>query len=414
MSKKLLEKEWYRWALVAAATIAMALVSVYEYSWTLYTVPLGKVFRINPGSPILGLTFTIFIMVQALSMVIAGRIADKYGPKLISMLGGIITGIGYLASAFANSIPLLYLTYGFGSIGVGIIYATAISTAIKWFPDKRGLATGIIEIGFGGGSFALSPLIQYIISSISYKAAFTYMGIVQLILITTLAYLFAYPPPQWLPKGWNPEEYEKKRKMIKRSKDNFNVSQMVKTWQWWVIYIAFFLIAGSGLSVIGHLIPYGKSLGFSIAAIIAVFLFPFANGLGRFVMGTISDYLGRTYTMTLSFGVSGISMLLLIFIPKIALLYLALVFTIAFTWGPLFSLFPPLIGDYYGPKNSGANYGLTYTAKALAGIFAGYGASVLFTSYGIRETLIITGLMAILSAILALTLRPPKLLTSKI
>jgi OFA family oxalate/formate antiporter-like MFS transporter len=414
MSNKWLEKGWFRWFLVVAATISMALVSVYEYSWTLYTVPLGKVFNVAPGSAALGLTFTIYIIVQALSMFVAGRIADRYGPRLISMLGGIVTGIGYVSSAFANSLPLLYLTYGFGSIGVGIIYGTAISTAVRWFPDKRGLATGIIEIGFGGGSFALSPLIQYIITSISYRAALVYLGITQLVVITLLAYFFAYPPPQWLPKGFNAEEYERKRKMIKRSKSDFSVSQMVKTWQWWVIYIAFFLIAGSGLSIIGHLIPYGRSLGFSIAAVIAVFLFPFANGLGRVVMGTVSDYLGRPYTMTLSFGISGISMLSVAFIPKIAPLYLALIFLTAFTWGPLFSLFPPLVGDYYGPKHSGANYGLTYTAKALAGIFAGYGASVLFTSYGIKETLVITGLMAIISSILALTLRPPKMPTAQI
>ncbi|WP_009992776.1 MFS transporter, partial [Saccharolobus solfataricus] len=259
MSSKWFEKGWFRWMLVVGATISMALVSVYEYSWTLYTVPLGRVFHVAPGSPALGLTYTIYIIVQALSMFVAGRIADRYGPRLISMLGGIITGIGYISSAFAKSLPILYLTYGFGSIGVGIIYGTAISTAVKWFPDKRGLATGIIEIGFGGGSFALSPLIQYIITSISYTAAFTYMGIVQLIVITLLAFFFAYPPPQWLPKGFNAEEYEKKRKMIKRSKNDYTVSQMVKTWQWWVIYIAFFLIAGSGLSIIGHLIPYGRS-----------------------------------------------------------------------------------------------------------------------------------------------------------
>ncbi|MEM0034479.1 MAG: MFS transporter [Saccharolobus sp.] len=411
MSNKWFDKGWFRWALVVAATIAMALVSVYEYSWTLYTVPLGKIFHISPASPALGLTYTIYIIVQALSMFVAGRIADRYGPRLISIIGGLLTGIGYISSAFASSLPLLYLTYGFGSIGVGIIYGTAISTAVRWFPDKRGLATGIIEIGFGGGSFALSPLIQYIISTISYRAAFIDLGIIQLILITTLAILFAYPPPQWLPKGFNAEEYEKKRKLIKRSKYDFKFTEMIKTWQWWIIYISFFLIAGSGLSIVGHLIPYGKSLGFSIAAIIGVFLFPFANGLGRFVMGTISDYLGRPYTMTLSFGISGISMISVAFIPKIAPLFLALIFIIAFTWGPLFSLFPPTIGDYYGPKYSGTNYGITYTAKALAGIFAGYGASVLFTNYGIKETLVITGLMAIGAAILALTLKPPKIST---
>jgi len=399
--------KYRRWIVVLAAVITMALVSVYEYSWSLYVVPLSKAFHVPSTSAALSLTYTVYIVIQALSMWLSGRYADKHGPKYIAMVAGILTGLGYIGSAYVNSLSMLYLTYGIGSIGVGIIYGTAINAAIKWFPDIRGTVSGLIVLGFGSGSFAISPLINYIIHQYGYQSAFLYIGIVQLIVITSLAYFLEYPPSGWQPPGWNPEEAEKKRKFIKRSTHDFTFSEMVKTWQWWVIYISFILIAGAGLSIIGHLVSYGTTLGFAIAAVIAVYLFPLANGVGRLFAGWVSDIIGRPYSMLTFFVISGLSMIAVRYSGN-SDVFVLLIILIAFTWGPLFSLFPSAVGDYFGPKYSGGNYGFTYTAKAIGGIFAGYGAAVLFTDIGIGSTLLITGLMAIIAGLLAITLKAPK------
>ncbi len=400
-------KRYGRWIPVIAAIFMMSFVSVYEYSWSLFTTPLSHVFHVPASSTYLGLTYTIFIVVQALSMWLAGRYVDKHRPRNISMIAGVITGIGYILSGIATSLPILYITYGIGSIGVGIIYATSVSTALKWFPDKRGTVSGLIVLGYGAGSFALSPLINSIIHTVNYQSAFIDMGIAQLIIITLLALVMVYPPDGWMPTGWDPKKAEEKRRLVKRNTYNFTTKEMVRTWQWVVIYISFILIAGAGLSIVGHLVPYGESLGLSIAAVIAVYLFPLANGLGRLVAGSTSDFIGRPYSMLLFFVISGISMILVSFVHSTDL-FIILIILVAFTWGPLFSLFPSTVGDYFGAKNSGQNYGFTYTAKAIGGIFAGYGASFLFTAIGLSSTLIITGIMAILAGLLAVTLKLPK------
>jgi len=396
-----------RWVPAVAAVFAMAFVSVYQYSWALFLTPLSKVFDMPASSALLGLTYTIYNVVQAISMWLAGRYADTHGPRNISMVAGILAGVGYVACGFAPNISLLYLTYGIGGIGVGIIYATAISTAIKWFPDIRGTVSGLIVLGFGGGSFALSPLIDYIIVSSNYRNAFLYIGIVQVIVVTTASYTLVYPPAGWKPAGWSPEEAEKKRRLVRRNDYEFTLKEMTHTWQWIVIYVSFILISGAGLSIIGHLIPYGQELGFTVVALVSLYLFPFADGVGRLVSGTISDLVGRPHSMLLFYCVSGISMLVLSFNLNPAAFVLLIIIT-AFTWGSLFSLFPSMVGDYFGSKNSGSNYGFTYTAKAIGGVFAGYGASLMLSRIGVSETLIVAGVMAIIAGLLATTLKLPQ------
>lgn len=397
-----------RWIAVISAVFIMSLVSPYEYSWSLFTQPIGNSFGLSANNVFIGLTYSIYIVIQAVTMFFAGRFADKYGARNISIIGGIITGVGWIASSFAPNLITLYLTYGFGSIGVGIIYSTGINTAVKWFPDRRGIAAGIIEIGFGGGAFAISPLLEHIITTYNYQSAFLYFGIAQLIVITVLAYLFMYwPPHEWKLEGWSQLEAEKKHRLVKRATTNLTPKEMVKTWQWTAIFISFFLIVGAGLAIIGHLVSYGRALGFTITALFAVYMFPFFNGFGRFVLATGSDYLGRPYSLGLSFIIAGVSAILISYTHN-AIAYLFLIALFAFTWGPLFSLFPPLVGDFYGPRYAGNNYGLTYIAKAASGLLAGYGFSVIFLSRGIHFTLVMVGIMAIIAGIIGASLKIPK------
>ncbi|MCL4334762.1 MAG: MFS transporter [Candidatus Thermoplasmatota archaeon] len=403
-----------RWIRVITALFAMVFVSVYEYSWTLYTSGIAKAFHTTATAAVVGGVFSTYVVVQAVTMWLFGRYADKHGPRLISIIGGLITGIGYIGSSFAPSLLVLYITYGFGSIGVGIIYATAISSALKWYTGKkRGMMVGLIDLGFGGGAFALSPLIKYIITETSnFRSGFLYIGIAQIIIIPIMGLFFIYPPANFLSPD-EPKAGSKIRKRVKKGPGEYRVAQMVKTWQWTVIYVSFFLIVGAGLAVISHLVPIGEAKGYTVAAFLAVFLFPFANGFGRFVSGTVSDFLGRPLSMLIFFFISGFSMLgaALVSGAAYATLYIVLIMLAAFGWGPLFALYPPTVGDYYGAKHSGANYGFTYTSKALGGLFAGYGFSLILTHYPghfFLIPLVIASIMAIVAGLMGLSLRPPK------
>ena len=169
----------------------MMIIGLYQYSWTLFVKPIGL--ELEATAATVQLTFTIFTTLSTFVQPIAGIYADRRGPFILDLLGGLISGLGWITSSYASSSALLYLTYGMGSIGVGIIYATAVGTANKWFPDRRGLATGLVAFGYGFGAAVLNPLISWVISYEGYRTAFLYMGSAMLLALTILALLSRYP-----------------------------------------------------------------------------------------------------------------------------------------------------------------------------------------------------------------------------
>ncbi|MEM3313620.1 MAG: MFS transporter [Thermoplasmatales archaeon] len=374
------------WLIVLGMIIGMVLVSPYEYSWSFFTVPLGKVFGIAATSYPISTTFSVYIVVQALTMFISGRFLDKrrHLTPYFMALAGFLASIGWILSSFTSKstgLYYLYTVYGIGSIGVGIVYGVGISTALKWFHGKtRGLVVGLIDLGFGAGSFAISPLVHYLIVSRSYHVSFFYVGLIMLIIIP-FGLLVRYPPPNYVPYGKTSEQAEAVRKRVKKSGLELSPSQMVRRWQFYAIYIGFFFIAGAGLAIVGKLVSIGTALGFVISAVIAVYLFPLSNGLGRLVSGIVSDFLGRRESMLLFFGITGIGLLVVGYLHS-SVAYVATIMLIAFGWGPLFTLWPAMTGDYFGQKNSGGNYGVVYTAKAVGGLFAGYGFALIYRLMG--------------------------------
>lgn len=395
--------------IVFGMLMCMVMVSPYEYSWTLFTTPLGKEFGLAASSYPIGTTFSIYIVVQALSMFLSGRFLDKrrnLTPYML-VIAGVLAGSGWLLSSLttkALGLDYLYTVYGIGSIGVGIVYGVGVSTALKWFKGKtRGTLLGLIDLGFGAGSFALSPLVNNLITDYNYHFSFQVLGVMMLVIIIPFGAVVRYPPAGYVPVGKTSEEAERTRKRVKKTGFDMSVSQMVRTWQFYGIYIGFFFIAGAGLGIVGHLIPIGRNLGFTIGALIATYLFPLSNGIGRFVSGVVSDYLGRPLSMLLFFGIGGVDLLVIGSITN-SDAYIATIMLYAFCWGPLFTLWPAIVGDFYGSKNSGGNYGFVYTSKAIAGLFAGYVFSVYFSTYGDKASLILTGVMSLVAALIGVSL----------
>ena len=390
-----------RWIILAAATLSMMIIGLYQYSWTLFVKPISA--ELTATLVAVQLTFTIFTTLMTFAQPLAGIVADQRGPFLLNILGGAIAGAGWIASSYTSSVEILYLTYGMGSVGVGILYATAVGVANKWFPDRRGLATGFASCGYGFGAAVLNPVLSWIIGSQSFREAFLYMGGAMLLSLLALGSLQRYPAADWLPNALA----QKAKVKASVEAHQFRPKEMLGTPQWWLIYLAFILTSQTGLMVTSQLTSMGDSFKLSSSTVLmATVIFPLTNGLGRIVGGRVSDHLGREVTMTLFFILQGVLSLFLLTFGSTDLAFITAVSLIGFFWGPIFTFFPSIIGDYYGRRYSTVNYGLTYTAKAWGGWIGGYITALISSLYGFSFSIILSTVFSFIAA----TLVFPKIL----
>jgi len=391
--------EQARWVILAAATLGMMCIGLYQYSWTLFVKPIGNELKTNLVA--VQLTFTIFTTIMTFTQPLAGMVADKRGPFYLNLLGGAISGAGLVASSYANSVETLYLTYGIGSIGVGILYATAVGAANKWFPDRRGLATGFASFGYGFGAAVVNPLLSSLIGSQGFRPAFLYLGLAMLISLVVLGFIQRYPPPNWLPATLS----EKGKAKASLEARQFRPREMVGTSQWWLIYMAFILTSQTGLMITSQLTSLGDAFRLSTnMVLLATIAFPLTNGIGRIVGGRISDHFGREVTMTIFFAAQGVLSLTLLFFGQTGSIFVAIVTLIGFFWGPIFTFFPSVIGDYYGRRYSTVNYGLTYTAKAWGGWVGGYIAALVSSLYGFSFPIILSSVFSFAAAAMVVSM----------
>jgi len=372
-----------RWILLGAVFVAMMLIGLYQYSWTMFTIPIKE--ATGRSMPAIQLTFTICIWIMTWTQPMAGIIADRIGPRILVFVAALLAGAGWIGSAHASNLEILYFFYSLGGIGVGIIYAISIGVGNKWFPDRRGLATGSVAAGFGFGAAIFNPIIHHIITKYGYQAAFWQIGLLMLIVLTGISLLVRYPPPDWAPpqKGVFTKPISIPSKNSAETKVNYTMKEMVLTSQWWLIYLAFCSIASVGLLVAAQLKPIGKTFALTDSIVVlSTITFPLTNGLGRPLGGWISDRIGRSKAMTLYFSVLGLCCILLLVGGTHPAAFVLLVTLIGLLWGPIFAFFPSIIGDNYGTKHVTGNYGLTYTAKGWGGLLGGWVASYLAVKYG--------------------------------
>jgi OFA family oxalate/formate antiporter-like MFS transporter len=302
------------------------------------------------------------------------------------MAGGVLAGLGWVGSGYADSLTTLYLAYAVAGIGAGIVYGTAIGSALKWFPDHRGLAAGLTAAGFGAGSaFTVAPIAN-LINTQGYQAAFIQWGIIQGAVVVVAAFFLKSPPAGWMPLGWK-EAPKAEQVKQRQSTVDFNSSQMAETPQFWLMYVMMTMVATGGLMAVAQLNP--MAVDFKVDKVpVSVFwitmpALQFAlsadrlvNGICRPFWGWVSDHIGREKTMTLAFGLEACAIFVLI---KFAANPLAFVVFSAFTffgWGEIFSLFPAICGDFFGRKHATANYGFLYTAKGTASVLVPIGSAL--------------------------------------
>ncbi len=393
-----------RWWQVAAAVVMMGLVSPYQYVWSSLRSPIANRLAIDPAA--LGAVFTLFVIFQAGSQFPVGWWRDRHGPRALTLIAGILAGGGYLALSRATSVWQLYLFYSLGAIGVGIVYTVAVNTALKWFPDRRGLTTGLGTMAFAGGSALVVPYVRANATASSYPGVLWNMGLLIGIGILVGAVVLRDPPKGWLEATANGGEEATEMTAGRQ----YTWREMAGTWQFWVMYVMFVCASGAGLMLTAKVVSFAEN--FRLAAMVATIsatVLPVAGGVGRLLVGDASDRLDREKAMAASFFLCGLGLFAVVFFAHAnsSIGFVLAVIVATFFWSPQYTLFPSVVGDYYGREHSSANYALLYSGKMWGGLFGGAVAGFLVTATSWTVAFLVGGVLAIVAAAGALLLRPP-------
>ena len=386
-----------RWFQLGASLIAMIMIANLQYAWTLFVGPLQK----GTGWKLsdIQFAFTLFILFQTWVQPLDGWLIDRLGPRGFITAAGVLCGLGWAGMGYADSLPMLYVLYCVAGTGAAFVYSGAIGSALKWFKERRGLASGIMAAGFGGGTALFIPFIQSMISDKGYQSTFVATGILQGVVIAVAAQFLRHPPA-----APAPAKAESKAAAIVEKKQ-FTTMEVLRTPQFYVMYVAFVLMATGGLLVTANAGPMARSWGFSIT--LAATLSPLANGAARIFWGWASDRLGRENTMIVTFVLQALCLVAVATLgQRSTAWFAATLVAVYFTWGQIYSLFPSTSGDYFGTKHATSNYAVLYTAKGVASIIGGYVAALLYERSGSWAMGFYgSAMMALVAAVLAYGLR---------
>jgi MFS transporter, OFA family, oxalate/formate antiporter len=394
-----------RWGIaVAGVLLQIALGAVY--AWSVFRVPLAKQFGWSISE--VTLTFTISIFVLGIAAFFGGLWLNRKGPRIVALTGGFLYGTGvYLASLSDHQLWWLYLTYGvIGGIGLGFSYIVPVAVLVKWFPDRRGLITGIAVGGFGAGALVTAPVATRLIQSVGVLQTFAYLGIAFLILTVAAGYFMQNPPPGWTPKGWAPTASQASQ----RSSRDYTLGEALRIWQWWALWLLLFLNTCAGISVISQEAPLFQELARVTAVTAASMLgiVSIGNAFGRVFWAWASDSITRRATFAVMFLAQAA---LFWFLPSInspAVLTIV-AFVVLTCYGGGFGTMPAFAADYFGSSNVGPIYGLMLTAWGFASAFGPLLIAYMRQASGAyRGALhVIAGIMAV-SVVLPLIVSPPR------
>ncbi|MFA5527582.1 MAG: OFA family MFS transporter [Peptostreptococcales bacterium] len=400
-------RENKRWSVILGAVLLQFCLGAL-YSWSLFNRPLMEKFSWSESQVVTTYSITIFIF--SFSMLLAGRLHDKYGPRIVATIGGILYGVGVMLSSIATSLWALYFYYGIiAGTGVGFAYVCPLTTSVKWFPNRKGFITGIIVGSFGLGSFLFKSLIATLISSKGVSGAFFYLGIIYMALVLIGAQFLKTPNEDDLvlihekDKKYEKSNTLKKNKVFSSGKD-YTVKEVLHTRSIYVLWFIYLVGCLPGLLVIGIAYDIGIDLAHLTpsAAAFTVTVIALFNTGGRLIWGTISDYIGRPFSLLLIFILSALSMFSLGMLPLNPVLFFILISCIAFCFGGIFATVPPTIADYFGSKNYGSNFSIVAQAYGIAALL---GTTIQTQTTSLNSTFMIVSCISVVGIILAVILR---------
>jgi OFA family oxalate/formate antiporter-like MFS transporter len=379
-----------RWFQLVASLIAMIMIANLQYAWTLFVKPIQQ----DNGWILSDVqwAFTLFILFQTWIQPLEGWLIDRLGPRFFISAAGVLCGAGWAGLGYATTLPMLYTLYAAAGIGAALVYSGSIGSALKWFRERRGLASGIMAAGFGGGTALFIPFISSMIASRGYRIAF----------ILAVAQVLRHPPAEAAPAS------AARGGAAQVRTHHFTTVQMLGTPQFYVLYAMFVLMATGGLLVTAHAGPMAQSWGLTAGALtLAASLSPIANGASRIFWGWASDRLGRETTMAIAFLLQSGCLLLVLTLGQLSGGWFAFTLVLTyFTWGEIFSLFPATLGDYFGSRHATSNYSVLYTAKGVAAIIGGGLAALLYERFGSWSAAFYgSAALALTAAVMAVGLR---------
>ncbi len=399
-----------RWG-IALAGVFMQVALGAVYAWSVFRTPLVKAFHWSISQ--VTLTFTICVFVLGFAAFVGGLWLNKSGPRPVALTAGVLYGLGvFLACFSANKLWWLYFSYGIiGGTGLGFGYIVPVAVLLKWFPDKRGLITGIAVGGFGAGALVTAPIAQRLIVSVGVLPTFAYLGVAYLIVVVGAGWFMQNPPAGYVPAGWSPNATQK----AQRSATDYTLGKALGTWQWWALWLALFLNTTAGISVISQESPMFQEIA-KVTALVAAGMVGIAsigNAVGRVFWAWVSDGITRRWTFVLMYVCqAGLFWVM----PNIgqATLLTVLTFIILMCYGGGFGTMPAFAADYFGAKNIGPIYGLMLTAWGFASAFGPlliaylrqHGTSF---AYGLH----VIAVILLVSIVVPVVVRPPKAASSQ-
>ena len=400
-----------RWGQLIFGIICMVMIANLQYGWTLFVNPIDQ--KYHWGRAAIQVAFTIFVLTETWLVPVEGYLIDRFGPKLMIGGSGILVALAWVLNAYANSLPLLYLAAAIGGIGAGVVYGGCVGNALKWFPDRRGLAAGLTAAGFGAGSALTIIPIANVIQSSGYQSAFLWFGLAQGIVVVIVGLLLRAPQPSEVPAST--------AAAVQQTRRDYQWYETIRTPVFWVMYAMFVMVGTGGLMATAQLAPIANDfkvanvpvsiLGLTLPALtFALSLDRILNGLCRPFFGWVSDNIGRENTMFIAFLLEGIGIYALLWFASNPLLFVVLSGLVFFAWGEIYSLFPATCTDIYGKKFATTNYGLLYTAKGTAALLVPLGNVLMSATGSWTAVFVIAAVLNIIAAIMAPTvLRPLRL-----
>jgi OFA family oxalate/formate antiporter-like MFS transporter len=398
-----------RWLQLIVGIVCMVMIANLQYGWTLFVHPMNKAHGWAVAD--IQVAFSLFVALETWLTPAQGWLVDligaKNGPRLMVAFGGVMIAIAWIVNSAAQSLAILYLGAALAGIGAGAVYATCVGNAVKWFPDRRGLAVGLTAAGFGAGAALTVVPIRAVIDAYGYGAAFFWFGLIQGAFVFVLAWAMRAPFPGETPGTATPR--------IMQTSQSYTPQAMLATPVFWVLYVMFVLVSASGLMATAQIALIARDFHVANTAVLAgvstltlaLIVDNVANGAARPLFGWISDHIGRENTMAIAFGLGGFSYWLLGSFGTSPWAFVVFAGLIFLTWGEIFSLFPSTCTDTFGPRYATANLSFLYTAKGLSAFLVPVANLVKAASGSWHMVFVVTAIMNFVVVVLALAVLRP-------
>jgi OFA family oxalate/formate antiporter-like MFS transporter len=384
----------------------MVMIANLQYGWTLFVIPIDQ--KYHWGRAAIQVAFTIFVLTETWLVPVEGWLVDTFGPKIVVLVGGVLVAFAWVINSAADTLPILYLAAAIGGIGAGAVYGSCVGNALKWFPDRRGLAAGLTAAGFGAGSALTIIPIQSMIQTSGYEATFLWFGLGQGLVVVVLSLLLRAPLTGEAPASTR----------LRQTVRDYSPVEVLGSPIFWVMYVMFVLVGAGGLMATAQLAPIANDfqiakipvslLGLTLPALtFALSIDRVLNGLTRPFFGWVSDQIGRENTMFIAFGLEAVGIWALSQFGHDPVRFVILSGVVFFAWGEIYSLFPSTCTDVYGVKYATTNAGLLYTAKGTASLLVPLANVLAAASGDWRAVFLVAALMNVAAAIMALAVLKP-------